>query len=130
MMNKLATRDNGMNRQFKPQIYQSKRMEQSRNFYETHNYDRGNDQNRYRSNSIDRRIKFHGQCRDRPRYEQNYRRENFRGNMRTYQNFERIVGENIEKIIGIKILAEKEVGLGLGKGHFQGILIIEGMIGA
>ena len=32
MMNKLATRDNGMNRQFKPQIYQSKRRGESRNF--------------------------------------------------------------------------------------------------
>ena len=40
MMNKLATRDNWMNRQFKPQIYQSKRWGQSRHFYDTHNYDR------------------------------------------------------------------------------------------
>ena len=36
LMGKLATRDNGTNRQFKPQIYQSKRRGHSRNFYDTH----------------------------------------------------------------------------------------------
>ena len=41
MMNKLATRDNGMNRQFKLQTYQNIRREESRNFYDTCNYDRG-----------------------------------------------------------------------------------------
>ena len=56
MMGKLAARYNGTNRQFKPQIYQSRRMGQTRNFYNSHNYDRRNDQNRYRSNSRDRRI--------------------------------------------------------------------------
>ena len=89
MMNKLATRDNGKNRQFKPQICQSKRRGQSRNIYDTCNYDIGNYQNGYRSNSRDRRIQFTGQSRGRPRYEQNYRRGNFRGNIRTYQHFER-----------------------------------------
>ena len=34
MMGKLATRDNGTNRQFKPQIYQSKSRGQSTNFYD------------------------------------------------------------------------------------------------
>ena len=43
---------------------------------------------------------------------------------------DRIVEENIEVIIGMKIIPEKEVGVGLGKDHFQGILIIEGMIEA
>ena len=89
MMDKMTTRDNGTNRKFKPQIYQSKRRGQSKNFYDTCNYDRGNFQNRYRSNRGDRRIQFSGQIRGRPRYEQNYRRGNLRGNMRTYQNFER-----------------------------------------
>ena len=55
MMGKLAARDNGTNTQFKPQIYQSRRG-QSRNFYDSHNCDRGNYQNRYRWNSRDRRI--------------------------------------------------------------------------
>ena len=48
-MGKLATRDSGKNRQFKPQIYQSKRRGQSRNFYDTYYCDRGNYQNRYGS---------------------------------------------------------------------------------
>ena len=30
----------------------------------------------------------------------------------------------------MNIIAEKEVGVGLGKDHFHGILIIEGMIEA
>ena len=89
MMGELVTRNNGMNRQFKPLIYQSKRRGQSRNFYNTCNYDRGNYQNRYRSNSGDRRIQFSGQSRGRPRYEQNNRRGNFGGNVRVYQNFEK-----------------------------------------
>ena len=39
------------------------------------------------------------------------------------------VEENTEVIIRMKIIAEKEVGVGLGKDHFQGILIIiEGTI--
>ena len=88
MMGKPAARDDGTNRQFKFQIYQSKRSGQSRNFYDTHNYDRRNHQNRYRSNSRDRRVQFSGQSRGRPSYEQNHGRGNFRGNMRTYQNFE------------------------------------------
>ena len=71
MMDKLATRDNRMSRQFKPQIYQSKRRGQSRNFHDTHIYDRGNYQNRYRLNSRDRRIQFSEQGRGKPRYEQN-----------------------------------------------------------
>ena len=32
------------------------------------------------------------------------------------------IEENIEVIIGTKIIAEKEVGVGLGKDHFQGKL--------
>ena len=91
MMGRLATRDNGINKQFKPQIYQSKGG-QSKNFYDKCNYDRRKYQNRYRSNSGDRRIQ-NRQNRGRPRYEQNYRndyrRGDLRGNLRMYQNFER-----------------------------------------
>ena len=44
---------------------------------------------------------------------------------------ERIVEENTEVIIGMKVIAKKEVGVGIGKDHFQGItLIIEGMLEA
>ena len=43
---------------------------------------------------------------------------------------DRKVEEKIEVIIGKRIIAEKEVEVGLEKDHFQGILIIEGMIEA
>ena len=44
---------------------------------------------------------------------------------------DRIVEENTEVTIGIKITAEREVGVGLEKDHSQGtILIIEGIIEA
>ena len=66
MIIKLEARDNGTDRQSKSQICQIRRG-QSGNFYDSHNY-----QNRYRSNSRDRRIQFSGQSRGRPRYEQNY----------------------------------------------------------
>ena len=47
--------------------------------------------------------------------------------MRMYNILEdKIVEENIEVIIGMKIIAEKEVQAGLGKDNFQGILIIVG----
>ena len=92
MMGKLAAGDNGINKQFKPQIYQSKRRGQGSNFYDKCHYDRGNYQNRYRSNSWDRRIQYR-QNTGRPRYEQIcrnvYRRGHFRGNMKMYQNFGR-----------------------------------------
>ena len=43
---------------------------------------------------------------------------------------DRITEENIEVMIGMKIKAEKEVAVGLGKGHFQEIIVttIEGMM--
>ena len=94
MIGKLTTRDNRTNRQFKSQIYQSKRRGLSRDFCDTHNYDRRNYQNKYRSSSRDRRIQFSGQSRGTPRYEQNYRndyrRGNFRNNVRMYQNLGRL----------------------------------------
>ena len=43
---------------------------------------------------------------------------------------DRIVEENIEIIIEIKITAEREVEEGLEKGNFQGTIIVEGMIEA
>ena len=44
---------------------------------------------------------------------------------------DKTVEENTEVIIEMKVIAEKEVGVGLGKDHFQGItIIIEGMIEA
>ena len=55
MMGKIAARDNGTTKQYKPQIYQSRRRGQSRSFYDSHNCDRGNYQNRYRSDNSDRK---------------------------------------------------------------------------
>ena len=52
MTSKIAVKDDGTNKQFKPQIYQSKRREQTRNFYDKCNYDQRNYQNRYRSNLV------------------------------------------------------------------------------
>ena len=43
---------------------------------------------------------------------------------------DRIVGKNIEVILRMKIIAEKKVGVGPEKDHFQGIIIIEGIIEA
>ena len=54
----------------------------------THNYDRVNYKNKYTSDSNDIRNQYRHD-RGRPRYEQNYTRENFRGNTRPYQNLGR-----------------------------------------
>ena len=76
MIGKLATRDSRTGSQFKPQIYQYRGRGQSRNY--NHRYY----QDRYRSNSGDRR-QFR-QDRGRPRYEETYRTGNVRGNMRSF----------------------------------------------
>ena len=95
MMSKLTAQDN--EQKFKPKIFQSKRRGQMRIFYDKHNNDQRNNQNRYGSNSGDRIISFSGRIqwrhnyRDKPRYEQNYRNDfrkgSFRGNLRINQNF-------------------------------------------
>ena len=141
MMSQLVTKDDGTNKQFKPQIYQSKRRGQSRNFYDKCNYDQRNYQNRYRSNSRDRRIQFSGRI----HYEQNYR-----GRPRYGQGFigmtlgeeilevmqehikvrileDRTIEEDIEEIIGMRTMTEKEIGVGLEKDHIQ--TIVEGETG-
>ena len=78
LIGKLPTRESGTNRQFKPQIHQSRDRGQDRNYRET--------QNRYRSNnrSNSRYRGEYRQDRSRPRYKQNDRRGNFRGNIRSY----------------------------------------------
>ena len=49
--------------------------------------------------------------------------------MRTYQNVGRQNSrQECRGSIGMKIIAEKEVEVGLEKDHFRGILIIEGTI--
>ena len=97
MMSKLTAQDDGQKKQFKTNIFQRKRRGEMKMLCDKHNYDQRNYQNRYRSNTTDRRISFSGQIqcgqnyRDRPRYEQSYRndfrRGSFKGNMRMNQNF-------------------------------------------
>ena len=67
MIGKLATRDSGTGRQFQPQIHQSRGKGQNRGSYDRCNYDQQSYQNRYRSDSADRRQDR--QDRGRPGYE-------------------------------------------------------------
>ena len=55
MIGKLVTRDNGPGRQFKPQIYQGRDRGQNRGNYDRCNCDQLGYQNKYRSDSGDRR---------------------------------------------------------------------------
>ena len=68
MIGKLATKESGTNRQFKPQIHQSRCRGQNRNY----NHNQRNHQDRYRSNnrSNSRNRGQYRQDRSRPRYEQ------------------------------------------------------------
>ena len=85
MIGKLAARDSRSGRQFKLQMYQSKRIGQNRGSYDRHSYVQQGYQNRYRSDCGDRRQ--YNQDKGRPRNKQNYRGRDFRGNLRRYQNF-------------------------------------------
>ena len=88
MMNKLTSQGGNHNKPFKPKIYQGKRREQARNYYDQCNY-----QNRYISNSVDRRTSFRGRThygqnyRGRSQYVNNYRNDFRRGNCRGMQNY-------------------------------------------
>ena len=53
MMSNLTAKDDGLNKQFKPMIFQNKRRGQTTNFYDKCHYDQRNYQHRYRSNSGD-----------------------------------------------------------------------------
>ena len=82
MIGKLATRDRGTNKQFKLQIHQNRGRGQNQNY----NYNTRSHKDRYRSNntSNSRNRGQYRQDRGRPRYEQTFRRGNFRGNIRNY----------------------------------------------
>ena len=82
MIGKLAITDDGTGKQFKPQIYQGRSRGQNRGNYDRCNYDQQGYQNKSGSDSGDRRQYRHD--RGRPMYEQNYRRGNFRDNMRNF----------------------------------------------
>ena len=53
MIGKLATRDSGAGRQFKPQIHQSRGRGQNRGNYDRHSYYQQSYQNGYRTDSED-----------------------------------------------------------------------------
>ena len=130
MMSKLAANDEGTNKQFKAKIFHSKRRGQTRNFYDKHNYDPRNYQNRYRSHSGDRRIQYGKNYRGRPRYEQSYRndfrRGNFKSNARMYQNQNFRRQNNRGGYRGnYRNEIMKEAGVGLEKGNIK--LAQEGM---
>ena len=76
-LDRLAAKDNNEKRPFKPQIYQGRGREQNKG-YSQRNYQNRNRLNN-RSSSRDR-----GQFSDRPRFEQNYRGNNFQNNARGY----------------------------------------------
>ena len=118
MIGKLATRESGTNRQFKPQIHQSRGRGQNRS-YSQRNY-----QHRYnnRSNSRDRGQYRQDRSRPRyePRYKQNEKRGNFRGNVRNYgrQKGRGMYRNNYRNAV------MAEVRTGPERGHFQDILAI------
>ena len=80
MIGKLTTRDGRSNRQFTPQIHQSRGRGQNKNYnqrnyqnrYRSNNRSNSGDTGQYRQNEVD------------PDMNQNYRRGNFRGNVRSY----------------------------------------------
>ena len=76
MIGKLATRDSGAGRQFKPQIYQGRGRGENRDNYDRCNYDQQRYHNKYRLDSVDRRQ--YRKDRGRSKYEENYRRGNSR----------------------------------------------------
>ena len=101
IIGKLATRDSGTGRQFKPQMHQNRGRGQNRS-YNQHIY-----QNKYRSDSNE----------GRPRYEQNYRRGNFRGNTRSFDR-QNSSGENRTNYRNDRYDRSK-------KGHFPEAITIE-----
>ena len=134
LMSKLTTQDDGQNKQFKLKIHQGKRRGQTRNVCGKCNYDQRNYQNRFRSDSRDRRISFSGriQCgwdyRDRPRYEQTIEmtleEEISEGMWEQIKCIEdRIIEVYIEEVI--EMITMREVVVDIEKGRFQ--KIIEGM---
>ena len=129
MIEQLAARDSRSGRQFKLQIYQGKRRGQNRGSYDRHSYDQRGYQNRYRSDSGDRRQ--YRKDRGRPRFEQNYRGGKFRSKARQYQNYEGqdSRGEDRNNNTEMKVIAEVEIGTGLEKGHFLETLVMIETIG-
>ena len=99
MIGKLATRDGGTGRQFKPQILQGRGRGQNKGNYDKYSYDQQSYQNRYRSDSGDRR-QFR-QDRGRPIGE-------VISEVKLGILTDRIVEESIEILTGTKVMTEAE----------------------
>ena len=70
MMSKLTAQGNNQNKQFKPKMYECKKIGQTKDYYDHSCY-----QNRLRSNSGDRRMSFRGRAWSRERHcSSNFRR--------------------------------------------------------
>ena len=131
MTGKLAARDSKVNRPFKPQVYQSKWRGQGRNFYDSHNYDGGTIKI-----NIDQIVGIGDfNLTDKAEVDQGMNKtieeeilEAIQGHIRISED--RIAEENIDMIIGMIVIVEREVGVDVEKGHFQEIIavIIEGTI--
>ena len=113
MIVKLAAKDSGRIRQFKPQIHQNRGRGQNRG------HNQRNYQNRYRSHnrSNSRDGGQFRQDRGRHKYEQGYRRNN------SEDTVDKIIEGSIGIII-IEMIATTEVGIGLEKDHFQEIMAV------
>ena len=131
IMGKLVARDKGTNRQFKPQIYQSRRRGQSINFYDSIIMIE-----EIVKSDTDQIVVTGEISIDKVEVDPGMNKiigEEILEAMRDLTNIseDKIVEENTEVIIGMEVIAEKEVGVGLGKDHFQGkTIIVEGMIEA
>ena len=116
MISKLTAQDNNQNKQFKPKIYQGKQRGHSKYNCPDHS----NYQNKYRSNSRDRRTSFRGRgqygqnYRGRPYYVNNYRNDFKRDTFIETQKITEVttLEVDIEGIIEMTTLEEVEVGLG------------------
>ena len=119
MMSRLAAKDSNEKRPFKPQIYKSRGsypQGQNRSYNQTGYQNRGRLGNR--SDSRNR-----GQYgNNRPRFQQNYRDNNFQENIRGYG---RQKGRGEYRIIDVTIIIE--VGIDQEKGHSQETMVIIGI---
>ena len=112
MMSKLTAQGSSQNRPFKPKMYHGKRRGQSRNYYEQDRY-----QNRYRSNSGDRRmsyrdrVKYGQKYRGRSQYDPNYKSDFRRGILEEHKIMEvRILEVDIEVTLEMTTLEEVDAG--------------------
>ena len=128
MIGKLAARDSGSGRQFKPQAYQGKRGGQNRDSYDRCSYDQQGYKNRYRLDSGDRNSI------GKIEVDQGMNKVIEEEMLKVMQDVikilkDKIVQESTEIIIEMTVMAEIEIGTGLEKDHFLETSVTEEMIG-